>query len=53
LNRERADGVAVFDRPNFKQSTEQLFLQIAQADQIDRPILIRLPFSPPISADRQ
>jgi len=50
---ERADGVAVFDRPNFKQSTEQLFLQIAQADQIDRPILIRLPFTPPISADRQ
>jgi hypothetical protein len=49
----RADGVAVFDRPNFKQSTEQLFLQIAQADQIDRPILIRLPFTPPISADRQ
>ena len=49
----RADGVAIFDRPNFKQSTEQLFLQIAQADQIDRPILIRLPFTPPISADRQ
>jgi hypothetical protein len=49
----RADGVAVFDRPSFKQSTEQLFLQIAQADQIDRPILIRLPFTPPISADRQ
>ena len=49
----RADGVAVFDRPNFKQSTEQLFLQIAQADPIDRPILIRLPFTPSISADRQ
>jgi hypothetical protein len=49
----RADGVAVFDRPNFKLSTEQLFLQIAQADQIDRPILIRLPFTPPISADHE
>ena len=45
----RADGVAVFDRPNFKQSTEKLFLQIAQADQVDRPILIRLPFTPPIA----
>lgn len=33
----RADGVVVFDRPNFKQSTEKLFLQIAQADQVDRP----------------
>jgi hypothetical protein len=45
----RADGVVVFDRPNFKESTEKLFLQIAQADQVDRPILIRLPFTPPIS----
>jgi hypothetical protein len=45
----RADGVVVFDRPNFKQSTEKLFLQIAQADQVDRPILVRLPFTPPIA----
>jgi len=49
----RADGVVVFDRPNFKESTEKLFLQIAQADQVDRPILIRLPFTPPISSDNQ
>lgn len=48
---ERADGVVVFDRPNFKQSTEKLFLQIAQADQVDRPILIRLPFTPPLAGD--
>lgn len=47
----RADGVVVFDRPNFKESTEKLYLQIAQADQVDRPILIRLPFTPPIAAD--
>lgn len=50
---ERADGVVVFDRPNFKQSTEKLFLQIAQADQVDRPILIRLPFTPPIAGRAQ
>jgi hypothetical protein len=49
----RADGVVVFDRPNFKQSTEKLFLQLAQADQVDQPILIRLPFTPPIAANRQ
>ena len=49
----RADGVIVFDRPNFKESTEKLFLQIAQADQVDQPILIRLPFTPPISANRR
>lgn len=47
----RADGVVVFDRPNFKQSTEKLFLQIAQADQVDRPLLIRLPFTPPIAGN--
>ena len=47
----RADGVVVFDRPNFKQSNEKLFLQLAQADQVDQPILIRLPFTPPIAAD--
>lgn len=49
----RADGVVVFDRPNFKESTEQIFLQIAQADQVDRPILIRLPFTPPYQSDNQ
>ena len=49
----RADGVVVFDRPNFKQSTEKLFLQLAQADQVDQPLLIRLPFTPPIAAERQ
>lgn len=48
---ERADGVVVFDRPNFKESTERLFLQIAEADQVDRPISIHLPFTPPISGD--
>lgn len=48
---ERADGVVLFDRPSFKQSNEKLFLQISQADQVDRPILIRLPFTPPIAAN--
>ena len=48
---QRADGAVVFDRPNFKESTEKLFLQIAQADQVDRPILIHLPFTPPISSN--
>ena len=47
----RADGVVVFDRPNFKESTEKLFLEIAQADQVDHPVLIRLPFTPPISGN--
>jgi hypothetical protein len=47
----RADGVVLFDRPNYKQSSEKLFLQIAQADKVDQPVLIRLPFTPPIAGD--
>ncbi len=46
---ERADGVVLFDRPNYKQSTEQLFLQIAEAAKVDQPVLVRLPFTPPIA----
>jgi hypothetical protein len=49
---ERADGVVEFDRPNFKESSQQLFLQIAQADQVDHPVLICLPFTPPVAAGR-
>jgi hypothetical protein len=47
----RADGVVLFDRPNYKQSSEKLFLQIAQADKVDQPVLIRLPFTPPVAGD--
>lgn len=47
----RADGVLLFDRPNFKSSTDTLFLQLAQADQVDHPVLVRLPFTPPLVAN--
>jgi len=40
----RADGVVVFARPTFKESNERLMLQLAQADQVDHPILLPLPF---------
>jgi hypothetical protein len=33
---ERADGVVVFERPSFKESSEKLQLQLAQAEQVDR-----------------
>jgi hypothetical protein len=42
---ERADGVVVFERPAFKESTEKLELQLAQAEQVDRPILVPVPFT--------
>jgi len=45
---QRADGVVAFDRPAFKESTEQLQLQLAEAAEVDRPILLPVPF---ISSD--
>ena len=43
---ERADGVVAFEHPAFKESTENLELQLARADQVDRPILLPVPFTP-------
>jgi hypothetical protein len=43
---QRADGVIVFARPSFKQLTEKLQLQFATAEQVDRPILLPVPFTP-------
>lgn len=42
---ERADGVIVFERPSFKESAEKLQLQLAQAEQVDRPVLLPVPFT--------
>jgi hypothetical protein len=41
---ERADGVVVFNRPNFKQSNESLFLQIAESGAVDKPALAPIGF---------
>ena len=48
---ERADGVVVFERPPYKQSTEQLFLQMAESGAVDRPALAPIGFG--VSALRQ
>jgi hypothetical protein len=42
---ERTDGVVVFERPAFKESSEKLQLHLAQAEQVDRPILLPVPFT--------
>ncbi len=44
---ERADGVAQFEKPAFKQSHESYFLQLAESGAVDHPVLvpIRLPMS--------
>ena len=42
---QRADGVVVFERPSFKESSEKLQLQLAEAEQVDRPLLLPVPFT--------
>ena len=41
------EGTVVFERPAFKESREQLLLQIAQAEEVDRPILAPIAFVGP------
>jgi len=40
----RADGVVVFERPSFKESNEHLLLAVAQAEEVDRPVLAPVAF---------
>jgi hypothetical protein len=44
----RADGVVVFERPSFKESSERLLLAVAQAEEVDRPVLAPIAFVAPI-----
>lgn len=44
----RADGVVVFERPSFKESTERLLLAVAQAEEVDRPVLAPIAFVAPV-----
>jgi hypothetical protein len=41
------EGTVVFERPAFKESGEQLLLQIAQAEAVDRPVLAPIAFVAP------
>ena len=45
----RADGLVVFDRPSFKESRERLILAIAQAEEVDRPVLAPIAFVAPVA----
>jgi hypothetical protein len=40
----RADGVVVFERPSFKESNERLMLAVAQAEEVDLPVLAPIAF---------
>jgi len=49
----RADGVVVFERPTFKESSERLLLEVAQADAVDRPLLVPLAFTAPVKGEQK
>ena len=44
-----ADGVVVFERPSFKESSERLLLAVAQAEEVDRPVLAPIAFVAPVT----
>jgi hypothetical protein len=48
----RADGIVVFDRPSFKESGEQMLLQVAQAEGVDQPVLVPVAFVAPEGGSR-
>ena len=50
---ERADGVVTFARPAFKESRDRLLLQVAQAEEVDRPVLARIAFVAPAKGGAQ
>jgi hypothetical protein len=45
----KADGVVVFERPSFKESNEHLSLVVAQAEEVDRPVLAPIVFVAPVT----
>src|SRR6266404_4562939 len=45
----RANGTVVFDRPTLKESREKLLLAVAQAEEVDRPVLAPIAFVAPVS----
>lgn len=44
----RANGIVVFERPSFKESRETLLLSVAQAEQVDRPVVAPITFVAPL-----
>src|SRR5260370_1928874 len=46
----RGDGIVVFDRPTFKESSERLLLAVAQAEEVDPPMPAPNALVAPVSA---
>lgn len=48
-----AKGFVVFERPAFKQTSDRLLLQIAQVEEVDRPVLAAIAFVAPAKGAMQ
>jgi hypothetical protein len=42
-----SSGTVLFERPALKESREQLLLQIAEAEEVDHPVLVPIAFVAP------
>lgn len=42
---QRVDGVVVFERPSFKESSEHLEFTLAESDKVDQPVILQVPFT--------
>jgi hypothetical protein len=49
---ETAEGFVLFERPAFKQSSDRLLLQIAQVEEVDRPVVTAIAFVAPAKGAR-
>jgi hypothetical protein len=49
----RTDGVVMFERPAFKESQDRLLLQVAQAAEVDHPVLAAIGFVPAAKGDQK
>lgn len=47
-----AEGFVVFERPAFKQSSDRLLLEIAQVEEVDRPVVTAIAFVAPTKGAR-
>ena len=47
----RAEIAIAFERPSFKQASEQILLQVAQAEEVDHPVFLAIPFVAPREGD--
>jgi len=52
-SKARTIVAVAFERPSFKQSGDQILLQVAQAEEVDHPVLLPIPFVGSMGGDEK